>query len=45
MRRCDSDRCWCSWPPVRLIMSTGERYTMDELPAEEGRRVFRYLYL
>lgn len=39
--RCDSDRCFCSWPPVRIVMSTGDRYTMEEI--EPG--VYRYKYL
>jgi hypothetical protein len=44
--RCDSERCWCSTPPVRRrIQSTGVRYTVEELQAEGAVRVFRYQYL
>lgn len=43
--RCDSDACWCSWPPVRVIPSTGQTYTVEELPSEGETRVFAYKYL
>ena len=42
---CDSPNCWCSWPPVRVVMSTGQRYTVQELPMDGTKRVFRYFYL
>ena len=38
--------CWCrAWPPERLIHSTGQRYTVEELEPEGAARVFRYRYL
>lgn len=38
--------CWCRvWPPVRVIQSTGVRYTVEELAPEGRVRVFRYVYL
>ena len=46
IRRCCWADCWCrAFPPVRRIFSTGQRYTMEELPAEGRFRVFRYAYL
>ena len=39
---CPWTDCWCrTWPPERLVVSTGERYTLEEL--EPG--VFQYQYL
>jgi hypothetical protein len=43
--RCDSGSCFCAFPPVRRIASTGQKYTVEELPASGSVRVFRYLYL
>ena len=37
---CSSLRCWCSHPPVRRVMSTGEWVTFSELPQEGATRVF-----
>ena len=42
---CDALSCWCRWPTVRRIHSTGQRYTLEELPSEGEARVFRYAYL
>ena len=37
--------CWCkAWPPVRLIVSTGDYYTVEEIEPEGAVRRFRYAY-
>jgi hypothetical protein len=39
---CPWSDCWCrAWPPERVVMSTGERYTIEEL--EPGVYQYRYL--
>ena len=44
-RYCSAAACWCRrWPPVRLILSTGQTYTVEELPGDGAARVFRYVY-
>lgn len=43
---CSGKACWCGeWPMVRLIPSTGQRYTVEELAPEPPYRVFRYRYM
>lgn len=44
MTRCDSGACYCSWPPVRPVFSTGARYRVDEIGREGNVRVFVYRY-
>lgn len=44
-RACDSPRCFCSWPPVRRIWSTGQSYTVQALPYVGEPWLFRYVYL
>lgn len=41
---CDSASCFCAWPPVRTIASTGQRYTVQALPFVGEPWMFRYLY-
>lgn len=44
--RCPWSDCWCrEWPPVRLVHSTGARYTVQDLPHLGEPWLFRYLYL
>lgn len=41
---CWSD-CWCrAWPPVRLVISTGQTYTVEALPWVGEPWLFRYRY-
>jgi hypothetical protein len=42
--RCDSAACWCALGP-RVIASTGQAYTVAELPGDGPARLFRYEYL
>ena len=38
--------CWCkAWPPVRVIPSTGQAYTVEALPFVGEPWLFRYVYL
>jgi len=41
---CGSPRCWCSWPPVRVIQSTGTRWTIEELARDGNARYYGYKY-
>jgi len=34
--------CWCSHPPVRRVMSTGERYSLVQIASEGNVLVFAY---
>lgn len=38
---CRSPLCWCAFPPVRRIASTGQHYTVEEVSAG----LYRYRYL
>lgn len=42
---CRWSDCWCrAWPPMRLLPSTGQTYTVEEIRAEGRSRWFRYVY-
>lgn len=44
--RCDAPTCQChELPSVRLIPSTNQKYTVEELPGDGVARVFAYKYL
>lgn len=42
---CRMSDCWCkAWPIIRLIHSTGVRYTVEALPHVGEPWLFRYRY-
>lgn len=40
-RRCNSDACWCSTPPVRRVPSTGALYSVRQVASVDGPRTIR----
>lgn len=43
--RCSSSACWCCrLPSIRTIFSTGQLYTVQDLPWSGAPWLFRYLY-
>lgn len=45
MNRCTSPDCFCAWPAVRTIHSTGQTYSVQALPYVGAAWLFRYVYL